>query len=283
MVAGNSESHAPDRRQLYHYKIDRLLGRGGTGTVYRALDTKTGQVVALKLFSAAFFRNRMHLRDFARSVTKFTKFEHVNVVRIFDFIAEEEGNCLILEYVDGPDMRWYIENRPWDLQERLIVVAQICNGLQYLHDRGFTHHDLKPANVLFTRKGVAKLTDFSLCGSSTWLALFDAGVHEQVTPLYMAPELIRKEKATNKSDLYSLGVAMYIMFAGKAPFEADNLARLYQCHLHVRPFHPTDVNPRCPRELGDIIMRLLAKEPEARYQDADQLRISLADIGRRRI
>ena len=283
MSSGSSESHAPDRRQLYSFKIDRLLGRGGTGTVYRALDPNTGKVVALKLFSAAFFRNRIHLKDFTHSVGKFRKFQHANVVQIFDFITGDDGNCLVMEYVDGPDLRWYIDNRPWNLQERLVVMAQACNGLQYLHDKGFTHHDLKPANILFTRKGLAKLCDFSLAGGSNWLALFDAGVHEQVTPMYIAPELIRREKATNRSDLYSLGIIMYILFAGKVPFEVDNLQRLYHCHLHVRPVHPTEVNPKCPRELGDIIMRLLAKEPAERFQDADELRITLSGIGRSRI
>ncbi len=278
----SQELGLPDRAQLYRFKLDRILGRGGTGTVYRAIDTDNGQVVAIKLFHSTFFRNRLHIRDIARSVKKFRKFQHANVTHVFEFINEDEGQCLVEEYVDGPDLKWYLENRPWNLQERLVIMAQICNGLQYIHEKGFTHHDLKPSNVLFTRKGVVKLTDYSLAGGHL-LALLDPGVYEQVTPMYIAPELVRREKATPKSDVYSLGVTAYLMFTGRVPFPVDNLQYLYHCHLHVRPEHPAVVNPNCPHDLGDVIMRMLNKDPADRFEDCDQLRIVLAGIGRSRI
>lgn len=274
--------HAPDRSKLYRFRIDQRLGRGGTGTVYRAVDTTNGAVVALKLFNANFFTNRLHILDLAKSVKKFREFDHPNVVKIYEFITGEEGECLVQEYVDGPDLKWYIENRPWNLEERLVVAAQICNGLQYIHEHGFTHHDLKPANILFTRKGVVKISDYSLARQGL-LTLFGAGLTEQVTPMYIAPELIMKEKATPQSDLYSLGVTFYLMFTLKPPFEANSLQKLYQCHLKVIPTHPTDVNKRCPRNLGDIIMKMMDKNPANRFKDADQLRIALADVGRSRI
>jgi len=275
--------HTPDRPSLYHFRLDRVLGRGGTGVVYRGLDPDKGEVVAIKLFYASFFRNRLHLRDFAKSVGKFRKFRHQNVAHIYEFIQGEEGECLVLEYVDGPDLKWYLANRPWNLQERLVVAAQICNGLQYLHDNGFIHHDLKPSNILFTRKGVVKLVDYSLCGSSYLLSLFDPGAHEQVTPMYVAPEIIRNERATSQSDIYSLGITFYLMFAERIPFPVDTLQKLYQCHLMATPDNPATVNPKCPPLLGDLIMRMLEKKPEDRFKDCDQIRIALADIGRSRI
>ena len=189
----------------------------------------------------------------------------------------------MLEYVDGPDLKWYLSNRPWNLQELLVITAQICNGLAYLHDQGFVHHDLKPANVLFTRKGQVKLCDFSLCGSSYVLALFDAGAANQVTPMYVAPEIIRKEKSTQVSDLYSLGIMLYLVFTQQFPFTADSLQGLYMCHLGRVPDHPTDKHPDCPRGLGNIIMKLVEKDPKNRFQDSDELRIALSEIGRSRI
>ncbi len=277
------EQYTPDRSELYGYKLDRIVGRGGTGVVYRAIDSETGQVIAIKLFRANFFRNRLHIRDLAKCVKKFKKFKHPNIVQIHDFITGKDGECLVIEYVDGPDLRWYIKNRPWNLRERLVIVAQICNGLQYLHEQGFVHHDFKPANVLLTRKGVVKLTDFSLAGNSPLLSMFDAGVRDQVTPMYVPPEFLRKEKAGPQSDMYSLGVTMYSMFSGRLPFEVDNIHKLYECHLRIVPEHPTVVNKRCPQDLGDIIMRLLDKQPENRFRDCDQLRIVLANIGKSRI
>lgn len=272
----------PDRFQLYRFKIDRILGRGGSGAVYRGIDTESGQVVAIKLFHENFFTSRLHIRDLGRSVARFREFHHVNVVRIFDFVSGDEGHCLVEEYVDGPDLRWYLENRPWNLQERLVIVAQICNGLQYIHDAGFVHHDLKPSNVLFTRKGVVKLTDYSLCPGRL-LGLIGSSITDLITPMYAAPELIKKEKATPQSDMYSLGITLYLMFAGRLPFEVDTLPKLYHCHLHVVPQHPSEVNRKCPRNLGDIIMQMMEKNPNKRFESCDQLRIKLADIGRSRI
>jgi eukaryotic-like serine/threonine-protein kinase len=273
----------PDKPTLYHYKLQSMLGQGGTGVVYLAVDPKTGEVRALKQFRANFFRHKLHMRDLKSTANKFKKVQHPNVVKIYDFISGNEGEVLIMEYIDGPSLTWYIENRPFNLQEMIGIVVQICNGLAYIHEKGFVHHDLKPANILFTRKGLAKIADYSLSGSNPILNLLDQGMAEQITPLYVAPEIIRKEKTTKSVDLYSLGIIMYLMFARETPFKADNLQRLYASHLHDTPFHPSDVNPKVPRELGDVIMRLLAKKPEKRFQDADELRIMIAGMGQSRI
>ncbi len=275
--------HAPDRPKLYHYKLDRILGEGGTGRVYRGIDSKKGNVFAIKLFHENFFRHRLHVRDLTRSVKKFKKFKNQHIVQIDEFIDGEEGRCMSMEYVDGPNLKWYILNRPWDLRERLAVISTICTGLQYLHDHGCIHHDFKPSNVLFTRRGIAKVADFSLYGSSILLELFDRGVGEQITPMFVAPEIIRKEKATPQVDQYSLGVTMYMMFADRVPFPVDNIQRLYQCHLSYTPDNPALANPRCPKELGNMILKLLSKKPEDRFKDCDELRIALASIGQSRI
>lgn len=273
----------PDIPELYRFKLDLALGQGGTGTVYRALDTDSGDIVAVKLFRANFFRNRLHLRDMGKTVSKFKKVSHPNVVNIYEFITGDEGECLILEYIDGPDLKWYAANRPYNLNERLVIVAQIANGLSFIHDNGFIHHDLKPANVLFTRKGQAKLCDYSLFGSSYLSTLFDSGASEQVTPMYVAPEIIKKEKATKVSDLYSFGVMLYLLFTEQVPYEVDNLKELYLSHIHTEPMHPTLANSLCPQELGDIIMSLLQKDPSKRPPDCDQVRIAMSAIGKSRI
>jgi eukaryotic-like serine/threonine-protein kinase len=275
--------YTPDIPKLYHYKLDRILGEGGTGRVYRGIDQKEGRVVAIKLFHENFFRNKIHLRDLAKGAKKFRKFDHAHVVKILDFIDGEEGRCMVMEYVDGPNLKWYIQNRPWNLQERLTICGQLCSGLQYLHDKGCIHHDFKPANVLFTRRGVAKIADYSLYGSSLLFELLDRSAGEQVTPMYVAPEFLRKEKVTAKADQYSLGITMYIMFTERMPFIVDNLQKLYQCHLHHWPDPPNAVNPRCPKELGDMIIRLMMKKPEKRFKDCDELRIALSSVGQSRI
>ncbi len=279
----SNERKKADRDQISRFKVDIILGQGGTGTVYRGQDPDTKEIVALKLFRANFFRNSLHMRDLAKMAKKAKKLDHPNVVKIYEFIKEKELQCLVLEYVDGPDLKWYIQNRPWNLEERLVVSAQICNGLACLHEHDFLHHDLKPGNVLFTRQGQVKLVDFSLFGASTLQAFFDTGFGEQITPMYVSPEIIQKKKGTHLSDIYSLGIMFYLMFAQRVPFETDNLQQLYHAHLNTMPTHPSVVNPECPQPLGDIIMRLLSKEPEKRFQTADQLRISMSNIGRSRI
>lgn len=282
MTTQNEYPKKSDLTSLYGYRVDLILGEGGTGTVYRGLSPDTGEVVALKLFHANFFRNAMHLRDMVKTAKKCKKLDHPNVVKVMDFIQGDEGSVLVLEYIDGPDLKWYIENRPFNLKERLVITAQICNGLGYLHEEKIQHHDMKPANVLFTRKGQVKLCDFSLYGSSI-LAMFDSGMQGQITPMYVAPEIIKKEKSGFHSDMYSFGVMLYLMFTEHVPFEVDNLQKLYLSHVHTEAIHPTTINPACPQALGDIIMRLMEKDPAKRYPDCQQLRIALSEIGRSRI
>ncbi|GMW03412.1 MAG: hypothetical protein AMXMBFR84_45460 [Candidatus Hydrogenedentota bacterium] len=274
----------PDKLRVYRFKLDRILGRGGTGVVYRGIDTEKGDVVAIKLFHKNFFRNKLHIKDYARSVARFSKWNHPNVVLVHEFLDGEEGPCQVMEYVDGPDLKWYLDNQPFDLQQRLGIISQVCNGLQYIHDQGFTHHDLKPANVLFTRKGVVKMSDYSLSRQSLF-AFLDVGgsIAEQITPMYVAPEIIRKEPASPQSDMYSLGITLYFMFTGKMPFEVDNLTALYACHLRIVPNHPSTVNRRCPEQLGNIIMKMLNKDPKQRFESCDQLRIALSNIAVSRI
>ncbi len=274
----------PSKPTLCGYNLQLAMGLGGTGTVYKAIHPETNQVVALKEFHANFIRNKAHLRDMAKMVKKAQKLDHPNLIKVGTLITNPDENVLILEFIDGPDLKWYMENRPFDLNERLVILSQICNALSYLHDHKLIHHDLKPANVLFTRQGQVKLCDFSLAGAGGGILSFmDQGAVEQITPLYVAPELIRKEKATKSCDLYSLGIMMYIMFTGQVPFGVDTLQKMYICHLQQMPLHPTDVNDECPRLLGDIIMKLLQKDPKDRYLDCQELRIALANVGQSRI
>lgn len=279
------EIRTSDRPKLYHYKLDRILGQGGTGVVYRGIDMNKGEVFAIKRFHENFFRNSWHLRELKNTIKKVKKFEHVNVVRIYDFLDTdpEDGNCMVMEYVDGPNLNWYLKNRPYKLQERLAIAQQLCAGLQYLHDNDCVHHDFKPANVLFTRRGVAKVADFSLYGSSFLLELLSGKIAEQVTPMFVAPEVLRREKPGPKVDQYSLGVTLYMLFTERFPFVADNLPKLYQMHLSATPEHPHEVNPVCPRDLGDVVMKLLAKRPEHRFFDCDQARTAIARCGQSRI
>ena len=281
----DSVDRTPDRATLYHYNLNLILGEGGTGRVYRAIDSEKGEVVAVKRFRENFFRNQMHQRDLKKSVKRFKKLKHDNVVHIYDFLdtIKDDGNCMIMEYVDGPNLHWYMINRPWNLVERHGIALQMCAGLQYLHDNKVVHHDFKPANVLFTRRGQVKIADFSLFGSSFILELLDRGASEQVTPKFVAPEFIRKEKTTVLSDQYSLGVTLYMLYTEEDPFPADNLQKLYYSHLHVVPQHPTSVNSKCPRQIGDVVMKLLQKKAADRFSDCDMLRTVLASITPHRI
>lgn len=278
-----SKRRSADRRKIYDYPVDIILGEGGTGTVYRAQNPETKEIVAIKVFRANFFRSTMHIRSVAKMAKKARKLEHPNVVKIFDFIEGKEGVCLVLEYVDGPDLKWYMANRPFNLEERLVIAAQICNGLFHLHENKMVHHDLKPANVLFTRRGQVKLADYSLLGESFFARLIGSVITEQITPMYVSPEIIEKKKATHLSDMYSMGVVLYVLFTGEVPFKTDTLPQLYHAHVNTTPTPPSVVNPKCPQPLGDIIMRLLAKNPKRRIQTAQQLRIHLSEIGRSRI
>ena len=255
------------------FTLDRELGRGGMGAVYRATDQVLGRSVAIKMLKEASGeevarRIRLEAQILARLL-------HEYVVRLYDFGQSEGVYFLVMEEVDGTSFskRW----RVVPLAERLRIVGQVAEALDYAHHQGVIHRDVKPANVLLTSSDQAKLSDFGLSTLSE--AGDDSGVIRG-TPHYMSPEQARGRRMDHRTDIYSLGVMLYECVTGNPPFLGQNMALLAQ-HISAEVPPPRSKNPEIAPTLETLILSLLAKNPEDRPASGEAVAKALREEAER--
>ncbi|WP_152049287.1 serine/threonine-protein kinase [Tautonia marina] len=238
------------------FSIDRELGRGGMGAVFRALDLTLQRPVAIKILrelGGPEVHERLGLE--ARILARL---QHDGIVRLYDFDQEDGITYFIMEEVDGPSyhLRW----KDLPIPKRLGILASVAEALDYAHHQGIIHRDLKPGNILLTRDDRPKLSDFGL--SVLMEQEQETGV-ARGTPLYMSPEQARGRKLDPRSDLYSLGVLLYEAATGGTPFRGNPMAVMAQ-HVSSEPAEPRSINPEISEALNALILRLMAKAPADR-------------------
>jgi serine/threonine protein kinase len=256
--------------QLGDYCLERQLGRGGMGTVYFARQLDTARECAVKILSLEFAGDPSRVRRFQREMETLGKFDHRNIVRIFETSRDESSLFFAMEYVDGPSIETLIAERgtlAWS--ESLDFGIQICRGLKNAHDHGVIHRDLKPANLLTDRDGLLKIADFGL--AKPWTV--EASAQTQTgtilgTAHFMSPEQANGEAASVASDLYGLGAVLYAMLAGKPPFNNSSLLKLYQMIVNDPVTTIRKSNADVPVELDRLVRQLLAKEAKERPSSA---------------
>jgi serine/threonine protein kinase len=255
----NLEHHFP------HLEILELLGRGGMGAVYKARQKNLDRMVALKVIPPEAARDPAFAERFGREARALARLNHPNIVTVYDFGQTGDVYWLLMEYVDGVNLRHAMHSSHLQPQEALAIVPQICDALQYAHDQGVVHRDIKPENVLLDRGGRVKIADFGLAKMlGKGPADFTLTGTQQVmgTPRYMAPEQIEKPTAVDhRADIYSLGVVLYEMLTGELP-----LGR----------FQPPSQKVQLDVRIDSIVLRALEKEPDRRYQRASQVKTELA-------
>lgn len=260
------------------WRVLEALGEGASARVFRVTPANgashTHPQYALKLMSQRQARDRMARSRFLRESRVLKSVQHRNIVRLVDTGEHEDCPYLVMEMVEGFDLRTAIvENQP-RLKGKLDWAIQLCRGLAAVHARGIVHRDLKPENILTTRDGFIKVADFGLARICGGTVVTRVG-HLVGTPAYMAPEYLLGQEPDCRSDLYSLGVILYEMFTGKMPYQAETVNDYIHAHLDAKPTDPTSYAPEMPRELGAIILRLLDKRPDRRFSSAGDLRIAL--------
>jgi hypothetical protein len=252
------------------FTLDKELGRGGMGAVYRATDTVLQRTVAIKILKEATGdevgrKIRLEAQILARLVND-------NIVRLYDFGVADGTYYFVMEEVDGPSFsrRW----RQISLAERLRVIAQTADALDYAHHQGVIHRDVKPANVLLTSGDQAKLSDFGLS-----LIADEAQVSGTIkgTPHYMSPEQAKGKRLDHRTDLYALGVMMYECATGSPPFAGPTLA-VIASHVNATPDSPRSRNPAISPSLEALILRLLEKSPEARPSSGADVAASIREL-----
>jgi serine/threonine-protein kinase len=261
------------------YRIEQIIGRGGMGVVYRANDTQLDETVAIKTLPGDVMqRSPEEVERFKREIRLARKITHRNVLRTFDY-GEAEGVYFIsMEFVRGYTLAELLaEADAKQMAPRVAIgiARQISRGLQAAHEQGIIHRDIKPQNVLIDHKGEVKLMDFGIARmAEAHEGMTQAGLIVG-TPHYMSPEQVQGKQLDPRSDVYSMGVMLYELLAGRRPFESSSLTGVLTAHITEKARPPIELRPDIGREVNQIVMRCLEKDPKMRYADAGAL---LADL-----
>jgi serine/threonine protein kinase len=253
------------------YRLLELVGSGGMAVVYWGMDTLLQRRVAVKVLRESYSDDPAFLARFRREAQAAANLDHPNIVTVYDVGQDDGRHYIVMEYVQGQDLKTLIRQKgQLEVSEALDIAIGIASGVGHAHKAGVIHCDVKPQNVLVARDGRAMVTDFGIAR-----ALSESGLTESDTvwgsPLYFSPEQAAGDPPSPASDVYSIGVVMYEMLAGTPPFQAEKTAALALKHMREEPTPLAIRNPQVPPQLEWIIRKVMAKEPSARYRNAEQL------------
>ncbi len=262
----------PDSLLAQRYELQHLLGRGGMAYVYRGYDRVLERVVAVKILRPEYARDEHFRARFRQEATAAARLIHPNIVTVYDFGFDETNLFIVMEYVPGRTLRAVMDARaPMPIEESLHLMVQACAGLGYAHRLNLVHCDVKPQNMLVTTDGRLKITDFGIARAAAHHPEATAPGVAWGSPQYFSPEQAAGQAPTPASDVYALGVVLYEMLTRRLPFTADDPEELARLHREAPPTPPRVYRPEIPEWLEAVILKVLAKEPAARYRTADQL------------
>lgn len=267
-----------------NYEIIRELGRGGMGSVFLARDTRLNREVAIKMVSEKFSLKSSATKDiiqrFMNEGKAIAKLKHHNIVTIYD-IGEEDGRYyMVIELIDGNSLSNLLEKgKIFSIGEIIDIGIQICDALDYAHRNGIIHRDIKPANILYSRDKNAKLTDFGVARLSDAQSGLTREGDILGSILYIAPEqIIDAKNADRRSDIYSLGMTMYQLLTGRLPFEGEDFNEIIKKIIDNEFTPPRKLRPDISEELEELILKAIKKNPDERFQEANDFSFVLKEI-----
>ena len=265
-----------DGKKIGRYHIFHEVGRGGVATVYQGRDLETGSVVAIKVLAPYLVSEKNIRIRFQREAEVLETLDHPNIVPVLDHGEADGYVYLVLPFIDYGTLSDRMRSGPIRAQEGARYISQIASALEYAHDRGIVHRDIKPSNILITDEGEALLSDFG------FIQMDDApqsltGSAIIGTPAFMAPEQIRGEDVTARSDQYALGVLLYQMSTGQLPYDAETPMGVAIKHATDPLPRPRAVNPNLPDAVEAVIIKALEKEPENRYESVEAFNDAFQD------
>ena len=257
------------------YEVLERIGAGGMAIVYKAKDLLLNRVVTIKVLREQFVTDEDFIRRFRREAQSAASLSHPNIVSIYDVGKEGDTEYIVMEYVEGRNLKEIIrEYAPLSTDQSINLGRQITKAIQNAHEHHIIHRDIKPHNILVTADGHAKVTDFGIARAVSSATVTHTGdiigsVH------YLSPEQAKGLLSNEQSDIYSLGIVLYELITGRVPYDGETPITIALKHLQEQPVLPSQINPRIEKEFEAVIMRAIAKSPEQRYLSAKDL---LADL-----
>ncbi len=275
----------PADTRIAHYRVVSELGRGGMGAVYRADDTRLGRQVALKILPADVAADPARMQRFAQEARLAASLTHPNVATIYE-IGQDQGYWfLAMELIEGRPLSEKIQLGPFAFPEIVRIASQVADALDDAHSKGIVHRDIKPANLMLTPRGHVKVLDFGLAKLEWGVTTEDTQLMTSAgivmgTAAYMSPEQALGHTVDHRTDLFSLGAALYEMATGRLPFPGQNAQQTIVSILNTQPGPIARLNYETPPEFEHVVRKCLEKDPERRYQSARELLVDLRNLER---
>ncbi len=266
-------------RLLDRYVVIRHIGKGAFGEVILVNDETVGEEIVLKFLKPNLSGDHDVIKRFIQEVRYSRKVTHENVIRIFDFIAVGRSHAMSMEFFDSHSLTVYNKNKRLKKAQKFKVLFEICSGINAAHEAGVVHRDLKPGNILINNQGRVKVVDFGLAAAANAgdSRLTRSGVILG-TPAYMSPEQVQGSDVDSRTDIYSLGIMMYEMFAGEQPYKGkDHMAILFQ-HVEGKATPPSTINSEVTAALEAVIQKCMKVNPDDRYQTMNELAVALRQV-----
>ncbi len=254
------------------YQIVAELGCGSMGVVYKAHDPQIDRMIALKVLREDRVTSDDYVRRFLKEAMAVGRLSHPGIVTVYD-VGQDHGSIYIaMEFLQGTPLDELMAQRKFTFEEIVDIGIQIAHALHYAHQNGIVHRDIKPPNIIYSPQGVIRVTDFGIA------RIEDPNGHQMTqageilgTPLYMSPEQIMGQTLDGRSDIYSLGVILYQLTTGQQPFQGTSLASIFRAITQDTPEAPHSLDPKIPKSLSNLIIKLLEKEPTKRFSGGDDL------------
>lgn len=262
-----------------HFKVLQTVASGGTAVLFKAIQVSLDRVVAVKRLHSHLTTDENFTRRFVLEAKAAASLDHENIVRVIDFGVEDECYQMVMEFVEGESLKEILDRwRPIHYDMALAIVHQTCRGLEHAHSKGIVHRDIKPGNLMLTKAGTVKITDFGLAKLTQGSNVNTAADSILGTPLYMSPEQAFGESVDQRSDLFSLGTVLYELLTGRQPFASENYMGVIQNIIHKDIPSVRQLNPEIPANVESLAMRALAKNREQRFQSARNFRLAVETV-----
>ncbi len=275
--------------RIENYRLLNEIGRGGMGIVYKAVDETKGQLVAVKVLPEDFLSDRRKSQYLDHEFKIALELQHPNIIRFFRLIKTQspkqktKRGYLVMELVEGWNMRRHIVEQDLTMFQAVDLTIAVCQGLEYIHQHGIVHGDMKPENILISPKGAVKIADFGLSQANSFFSLTRDKLRG--TKKYMAPEQLTRKKVDVRTDIYSLGVTSYELFTGQSPYPGKTAEEITR-EIVNRRLKPTPLSkhkPELHHHVDRVIMRAIEKNPKNRYQSMLELMLDLKRAARSQI